>query len=163
MNFHAVSVQNTLDVAKVFANIEGVSAVEVVGSVARNKRGNDLDLVVVVDWYMYLPYMLRLARRLSDEYWTDADYYTDVKDDRLTYALDALHAGAAERGWLELATKNVPLDLHLMPIGWKAEASNIQALFNFSDAYFVRNIAKDAVTLARRSNTGTGLCEVDWP
>jgi len=159
-----VGVEQALDIAKVFANIPGVLRIEVVGSVARDRRGNDLDLVVTVGWYVYLKYMFPLRERLAGvDLYDDFDIYTGVKQDRLEFALKALEFNQAQRGWLELATKYSPLDIHLMPLNWRKDAEEIQTLFNFADTEFVRNIARDAVSLEVFRNENTGLLEPYWP
>lgn len=159
-----VTQEQAVEVAKVFANARDVLGVEVVGSVARESRGNDLDLVVVVGWYTYLRYMLPLRKRLTitDEPDT-VDAYSSVKVDRLDFAVAALDFKAAQKGWLELATKSCPLDIHLMPANWCKDADEIQGLFNFADTEFVRNIAEDAVNLLVAPDPNTGLLEVYWP
>jgi hypothetical protein len=138
-----VTKENALAVAQVFLNAPHVQGVDVIGSVARNKRGNDLDLVIVVDPVTYTSYVLALR----EQYPYGDDFYSSFKEDRLRAALLTLKFTTPFTGWLNLATKGFCLDIHLMPQGWKGEAEAIQGHLSHDDPNFVSNIAKDAVSL----------------
>ncbi|HYG83278.1 MAG TPA: hypothetical protein VD907_00170 [Verrucomicrobiae bacterium] len=154
-----------LRTATVFLNAPGVLGVDVIGSVARGQKGNDLDLVVVVTPVTYATYVLRLRENVpSDAY--DNNLYFDLKATRLLIALQVLGFGTVHYGWLLAATKGVMPDVHLMPEKWQTQAEAIQQHLPHHDSEFVKNIAGDAVTLAiheKEPQLGMRLLEARWP
>jgi len=155
---HEVSKKDALRIAEVFINTPGVSAVEVIGSVAREGRGNDLDLVLVVDGIAYATYVLSLNEKMM----CGEDYYWDFRQERHAAALRSLNFSLPLRGWLRLATADVSLDLHLLPEGWKTRADEVQHHLRHNDPNFVSNIAKDAVEL-RSTSSIPYVKGVLWP
>lgn len=143
-------------VGMVFANLPQVEAVEVFGSVARNSRGNDLDMALTVDAVTYASYALAL-RALSE----DEDYYFGLRSERLAVACQVLKLSGPIGDWLGLATAGISLDLHLFPQGWKQYADVVQTHFSHDDPAFVSNIAKDAVPL-RFVTTELGFVTTSW-
>jgi len=151
-----VNKQDALRIASVFSNIEGVRAVEVFGSIARAGEGNDLDLAVVVEGGFYTSYVIDLRERMDY-----GDYYADFKSERRIAALKALFFTTAQCGWLESVTAGIVLDLHLLPVGWKEQTDMLQQHLWHDDPNFVKNIAKDAVTLECRGDSA--MKRVLWP
>lgn len=151
-----------LEVARVFLSHPSVCEVAVVGSVARDKRGNDLDLVVVTNGVHYGTFVANMHG------WTiwetgETDYYSGYKDARRVAALDALQFDAGSRGWLDLATRTFSLDVHVMPENWHKHINEIQGHLPHQDQDFVSNIAKDAVVLEPTLRSGGFVKEVTWP
>lgn len=143
-----VTQENALATAQVFLNSPRVRGVEVIGSVAREKQGKDLDLVVVVDATAYATYVLAL-REACGPYDGSNDLYGDFQDDRLHITLKTLKFSPVLTGWLLLATTGFSLDVHLMPQGWRRRVDEIQKHLPHHDPKFVSNIAKDAVSIRR--------------
>lgn len=154
-----VTQENALATAQVFLNSPRVRGVEVIGSVAREKQGNDLDLVVVVDAAAYATYVLALSEAY-DPFGSGDNFYGDYKSDRLEIALKTLKFGRALSGWLRLATTGFSLDVHLMPEGWRRNATEIQKHLPHHDPKFVSNIAKDAVGIRRVQTIAHGQVAV---
>lgn len=158
-----VTNMHALRVASVFLTHPNVRGVEVVGSVARTKRGNDLDLVVVANPLSYTTFVLSMqawtvdVAREADDY-----YYSNYKGERFAAALEALQFDAGFRGWLRLATQGIFLDVHVMPEGWREHTEEIQQHLPHNDPHFVRNIAKDAVSLRPAAWSGV-VKEATWP
>lgn len=158
-----VTFWQALEVGRVFLSHPRVSGVSVVGSVARDKRGNDLDMVVVTTGICYASFVCEMSA------WTqwetgETDYYGHFKQARRSAALNALQFDAGFCGWLDLATRGFLLDVHLMPSGWKEHVNEVQRHLPHLDPNFVGNIARDAVELvAGRYADGSTLREVSWP
>lgn len=152
-----------LEVGRIFLSHPRVNSVSVVGSVARNKRGNDLDMVVVTTGICYASFVCEMRT------WTqwetgDSDYYGHFKLARRAAALSALQFDAGFHGWLDLATRGFLLDVHLMPPGWTEHTEEVQCHLPHLDPNFVSNIARDAVELMPgRYADGSTLREVSWP
>jgi hypothetical protein len=151
-----------LEVGRVFLSHPHVYSVSVVGSVARHKRGNDLDMVVVTTGICYASFMTRVREWLQCDA-TGLNYY-EHKEVRHRAALVALQFDAGFCGWLALATKGFSLDVHLMPWGWMGHVEEVQRHLPHHDPSFVRNIAKDAVQISTVFCVGDmEYKEVSWP
>jgi hypothetical protein len=162
MNF-AVTQQDALEVASVFMNTRNVIGVELVGSIARNGMGNDLDLVLTVNPFRYATFVRTMQISMteggaSEAYEEEEDeYFFGFKSARLYAALEVLNLPPALSAWLEYATRSFTLDLFLMPQGWRKHIEEVQAHLPHRDPRFVRNIAADAVTLKRCKLDGGGF------
>lgn len=151
MNQFAVTQYDALEVASVFLNTSTVLGVELVGSIARKGRGNDLDLVLIVDAYRYASFVQAMCQD-SPEDATESEedeYYTGFKAARRNAALSIVALSPVLNAWLECATRKFSVDLFLMPEGWKEHVDEVQKHLPHRDPEFVRHIATDAVTLRR--------------
>jgi predicted nucleotidyltransferase len=151
-----------LEVARVFLSHPNVKSVAVVGSVAREKRGNDLDLVVVTTGVHYGTFVSKMREW---HVWDtgETDYYESYKSARRVAALEGLRFGPGFRGWLDLVTRDFSLDVHVMPENWQDHIAETQEHLPHQDQHFVRNIAKDAVVLQPTSVCKGYVEEVIWP
>lgn len=139
-------IRDTRKVLELFANVQGVKALEVIGSLAREGEGKDLDLVVVVDVYAYITYIksmwVAITAGLADD---NIDAYTDYREERERAVLEALNIEYKQLGELQSAIKELgSIDLFLMPEGWKKRTEEIQGHLPHDDRHFVENIARDA-------------------
>lgn len=152
-----------LEVARVFLSHPNVSGVAVVGSVARDKRGNDLDLVVVTTGICYASFVCAM-REWTQRETGESDYYGHFKLARRSAAQAALQFDTGFRGWLDLATRGFLLDVHLMSSGWTEHIDEVQQHLPHLDPDFVRHIAGDAVELVSGQYAdGATFREVIWP
>lgn len=141
-----MDIRDTRKVLELLANVQGVKALEVIGSLAREGKGNDLDLVVVVNVYVYITYIklmwVAITAGLTDD---NIDAYADYRVERERAALDALKIEYEQLGELQSAIKELgSIDLFLMPEGWKKRIEEIQGHLPHDDRHFVENIARDA-------------------
>lgn len=126
-------------------NMTGVKEVQVFGSIARNGKGHDLDIVLIVDTLPYATFLTEMWQRCGVDGTLADDYYVDYQEERFQAAMAALSPKPAERGWLELAVQQLgaPIDLHLMPMNWQQHVDEVQQHLPHHDPEFVRNIARD--------------------
>jgi predicted nucleotidyltransferase len=143
----AVTWSSATPVLTALTNVASVRDVNVVGSVARQYRGNDLDVVLVVDFYTYVAF---LKAMWDEECLVDADeksdYYLGYREQRVQAALAVIQMSPAEYGWVTLAIAGLgaDIDIHVMPEGWTEHIDDLQTHLSHKDPQFVRNIAGDA-------------------
>ncbi|MBW4061770.1 hypothetical protein HJC99_04350 [Candidatus Saccharibacteria bacterium] len=153
-------------VLEVLANLAGIRDVLVIGSVARDGFGNDLDVVLTVSQPVYLAYLAAVNQALLDadecDYWDD--FYVGFSSQRFEAALASVSMSLAEHGWLCLALRylDAKIDVQLMPATWLSNTDLAQSQLPHHDPSFVANIAADARKLAiKRGERGqrvvTGL------
>lgn len=136
-----VTYAKATEVISALLNATRVLSIEVVGSVARQGHGNDLDLVLVVDPIAYATF-IRDMNIGTDGY---DDYYFDFKEARCEAAMRIIGLHPLAKAWFASVTRGLSYDLHLMPRNWQAHITEIQAHLPHEDANFVRNIAQDAI------------------
>jgi hypothetical protein len=155
---NAVTQKDALEVASVFMNVPSVIGVDLVGSVAREGKGNDLDIVLTVNPFRYASFVLSLKD--WDEYvaeedeWEDRYFFGGYKSSRRKAALEIVALTPVLNAWLQCATRDFTVDLFLMPEGWRKHADEVQKHLPHRDPQFVRHIATDAVTLKRHKVGG---------
>lgn len=155
MNQMAVTRQDALEVASVFMNASTILGVDLVGSVAREGEGNDLDMVLIVSAIRYASFVRAMSVHDTDDVSQNGeDEYYDYKGHRLTAALEIVALSPVLNAWLECAIRAFNVDLFLMPQGWRRHVDEVQKHLPHRDPEFVRNIAADAVTLKRRAVNG---------
>ncbi len=160
MNTNNVNAEQAREVMSVFLNAPRVQRVQVVGSVARNRCGNDLDLVLVVNVFDYASFACRMNDWFGSDCNEDDDYYAGFKQQRFNVALSILGLPPLAYAWLLCATREFSIDLHLMPEGWQEHIDQVQAHLPHDDPNFVRNIANDAVDI--RSDSRAGVNWAKW-
>lgn len=151
MNQIVVTQRDALEVASVFMNTPNVFGVDLVGSIAREGKGNDLDMVLIVDTFRYASFVRALSvHETYDANESEEDeYYTGFKSQRRAAALEIVALDPVLNAWFECATRTFSVDLFLMPEGWKERINEVQSHLPHRDPEFVRHIATDAVTLRR--------------
>lgn len=138
-----VTLNDATNIASILLNAPSVIGVELIGSVAREGKGNDLDLVVLVNVFRYTSYVVALQRlSIEDPYYTD--FYMDFTTERTNAALNTLQMHSLLRGWLKMTTQDFKVDIHLMPQNWQRHTAEVQQHLPHDDADFVSKIAKDA-------------------
>ncbi|MDX2776331.1 hypothetical protein PV379_03100 [Streptomyces caniscabiei] len=130
-------------------NMAGIKEVQVFGSVARDGEGNDLDVILIVDTFVYSTFLAEMWRMYYNDASYGSDYYVDYRKQRYLAAMAALSPKPAERGWLELAAQQLgaPVDFHLMPVDWPQHVDKIQLHLPHHDPMFASNAARDAKTV----------------
>lgn len=141
-----VTLSRACEIISAFLNAPNVLGVHVVGSVARERCGNDLDLVLVVDAFRYASFV-RIMGEWFGRNADDTDYYGGFKDQRRSAALYLLDLPPLVNAWLQCAAQGITLDLHLMPEGWQEHVEEVQSHLAHDDPDFVRHIAHDAVVI----------------
>jgi hypothetical protein len=158
MNQIAVSQKDALEVASVFMNAPTVIGVDLVGSVAREGKGNDLDMVLLVSPFRYASFVRSMMGWDEDvaeeDEWEDSYMFGGYKSSRRKAALEIVALTPVLSAWLECATRSFNVDLFLMPEGWRKHADEVQKHLPHRDPQFVRHIATDAVTLKRHKIGG---------
>jgi hypothetical protein len=156
MNQIAVSQRDALEVASVFMNAPAILGVDLVGSVAREGKGNDLDLVLLVNTFRYTTFVRSMTEWTGYDVSEDEqdDYYYGFKESRRKTALEIVALSPVLNAWYECATRSFTVDLFLMPQGWKRHVDEVQQHLPHRDPEFVRHIATDAVTLKRHKIGG---------
>ena len=158
MNQIVVTQSDALEVASVFMNTPNILGVDLVGSIAREGKGNDLDMVLIVDAFRYASFVRNMTEwdgyEASEDDNQDDEYYTGFKAFRRQAVLEIVALTPVLNAWLECATRTFSVDLFLMPQGWKKRIDEVQAHLPHRDPEFVRHIATDAVTLKRRKVGG---------
>jgi hypothetical protein len=129
-----------------------VIGVELIGSGAREGKGEDLDLVVLVNGFRYTSYVVALRKAFVED---NYDFYAEFADERLIAAMAVLELPPLLRAWLRMMTQDFKLDIHLMPQNWQRHIQEVQQHLPHDDADFVSNIAKDARRFA--VNTADGV------
>lgn len=139
-------IRDTRNVLELFANVQGVKGLDVIGSLARKGEGEDLDLVIVVDVYVYITYIKLMWVAITAGLTNDnLDAYTDYREERERAVFEALNIGYRQLGELQSAIQELgSVDLFLMPEGWKKRTAEIQGHLPHDDWRFVENIARDA-------------------
>jgi hypothetical protein len=147
-----VTTEKARMVLSALANVASIHEVQVIGSVAREHKGNDLDVILVVDMYTYISYLKQMVVTHERDY--GYDDYADFSTERRTVAFSTISFTPAEYGWVLAAEKltGIFIDVHVMPEGWQDHVDEIQSHLPHDDAEFVRNIAGDA----KRVDTQTG-------
>lgn len=138
----AVTWEKAKPVLEALVNAKSIREVLVVGSVAREGQGKDLDVVLVVDTYTYITFL----KAMWDEYDRTGGYYSDYCHERQQAALAAIQFAPAEYGWLLLAMRTLKarIDFHLMPVDWLQNMDAVQSHLPHDDSEFVHKIAGDA-------------------
>lgn len=158
MNQITVTQRDALEVASVFMNAPTILGVDLVGSVAREGKGNDLDMALIVDAFRYATFVRLMAGwdgyEASEDDNQDDEYYTGFKAFRRQAVLEIVALTPVLNAWLECATRDFSVDLFLMPQGWRKRTDEVQAHLPHRDPEFVRHIATDAVMLKRHEVGG---------
>lgn len=138
-------------VLNALANVEAIRTIHVVGSIARDNRGHDLDVVVSVSMFTYINYLKMMWAGCEQCGAYQYDPYYDLRETRYHAALDAIKMSKAELGWLmsSINALRVNVDIHVMPEGWQGNVDELQTHLSHNDPQFVAHIAGDA----RRVNT----------
>lgn len=156
MNMQKVTAAQAREVMDALLNAPAVLGLELIGSVARHREGNDLDLVIRVDPFVYASYVRRMTT------WADyGDLYADFKAERLEVALELLKLPPLVSAWLQCATRGLIIDVHLMPQGWKEHIDEVQSHLPHDDPSFVSKIAIDAVSI-QATNSPSGVKRSIW-
>lgn len=132
-------------VASQLIQLNGVSRIELFGSVARNLRGNDIDLIIVVDDEETYRRFLAGVRK-------------NIREDMFGNELGArLRLAAVFEMWMNDWPASEPLwsdalllDLFVMPKDWHARTDELQKNLPHNDSSFVRTIAKDARVICEK-------------
>jgi len=131
-------------VATALVQLPGVIRVEVYGGISREGRGNDIDLLLVVDnESLYQKFISGVHER--------------IKEDIVGHELGPRLRLASIIGlWGEewLGVENWPeqplLDMFVMPSNWHDRLSELQGDLPHDDPQFLENIQFDAYVLASR-------------
>jgi len=125
-----------------------VVKLEVFGSVARCGRGNDLDLIVVVDPIVYVSFVSHMLYNWFDNGGSLEGYYESYREQRMYAMFATLGMSAEEIAELRIDISEIGgehlIDFHVMPTGWHTRVDEIQAHLPHDDSEFVRKIALDA-------------------
>lgn len=139
-------------VATRLLSLRGVVRIEVCGSIARVGKGNDIDLVVVVnDESVYRNFVMETMHTIwhADAYHCGPSYRKEAVKN--TFGSDNYYTKVT-CGIFPLIRLDAEecLDLFVMPQDWKERLDELQNDLPHDDPLFMRNIAKDAQVLVAR-------------
>ncbi len=148
---NTIDTARALKVAQIFRHCEQITAVEVFGSVARDGKGDDLDLILIVDEQIAQKFFTAVAteERYRAELRADGfmkRYFGSAKS-RLEIAENVLSEEdqAFENvfldSWIEIELR---LDLFLFPQNWRERLVELQTAMPHADPQFMEKIAVDA-------------------
>lgn len=155
-NAQLITVTLAREVLTALKDTENVLQVYVFGSVARRGFGKDLDVIVVVDSFKYIDYLLKLQKfgvlGQTDAY---AGFGAARRD-----AFFLCIAGLPDR--LRKALREFPadVDIHVMPRGWKRNIAAVQRHLPYKDPHFIENISDDARMVNIHKNGNVELMPV---
>lgn len=140
----AITIEDAKPVLEALTNTSSVKEVLVFGSVARDGRGNDLDVILVVEMYVYISLLKGMWQEMQCSYCGDS--YADFCDQRNSIITRELPTTPAEFGWIGSTIAALPagIDLHVVPEGWRNHLDEIQQHLPHDDSRFMSNIARDA-------------------
>jgi predicted nucleotidyltransferase len=142
-------------VARMFRGCEPITAVEVFGSVARDGKGDDLDLILIVDEQIAQKFFTAVAAeerynaelradRFMQRYFGSAQSRLEIAENVLSEE-DQVFGQVFLDSWVEIEFR---LDIFLFPSNWRDRLVELQTAMPHADPQFMEKIAGDARPLA---------------
>lgn len=142
--------------ARLFANeiaeLSGVSAIELYGSISREGTGNDIDLIIIVDdEVLYQKFVACVKQQIESDNLPDISGVALRRNaveeifgvPQFTNLIYQIHMPSPGHRHAHLF-----LDMFVMPVDWRDRLNELQGNLPHDDPQFMRNIANDAYPIA---------------
>ena len=145
-----INLQGAKKVAEIFRRLDKVQAVEVFGSVAREKEGRDLDIILVCNEDISQLFMEMVECEAKMAKLPKIGRYQGYTLTRSNIAQEILNSGDNIDDLFEeaLVTCEVGIDIFIFPPDWRNRLDELQSRMKHDDPKFMQKIAKDARRIA---------------
>jgi predicted nucleotidyltransferase len=142
------TIDDAKKIAKRFVGVGGIYQVDVFGSIARTKAGQDIDLIFVVQDERVFNRFVDLVTRFK---LNDPHYQLTIKQHR-TAAFQQIW-GYSNPSWRKCLTHRTEdllefVDIIVLPWSWQLRIDELESKMNNDSPRFLENIRPDVVILA---------------
>lgn len=147
MTLQLININMAEKVANILRRISKVQDVELFGSLAREGKGEDIDLILICDEDTSQIFMHLVEIEARHSILRNSAWYHNLAQNRSHIAenlLDPEGDGMFEEIWDE----NIPVDIFIFPPDWRNRLEELQSRIPHDDPKFMENIAQDARPIA---------------